>query len=260
MKPDELNARTQRWFVCAGFVSTPLMFVGLALARVIFPAHNAKWSANHIVHIYERHPNLVQTGLVVAMIAFALWGLWMAVISMWIWRMESRRYPVLTIASILLAAINVMVVEMMCLMYAVTAFRAGEINPQITLSLNDISWFLYYYTWPPYILWLLVVAIAVFRDKSVPMVFPRWFGWLTIGTVVVILPNVVGAFPFAEKGPFAWDGFITFWLVAAAVGTWSLACDYLLMKAIGREGEKVKQYQKVVAPVADVADGQGRDR
>lgn len=241
--PRALNATTQRWFVGLGIAAVPVMFIGLALARVILPAQNATWSADQIVEIYTQNYSLIQLGCVLAMFAFALWGPWTAVISMWIWRMESRRYPILTFATLILTAINVMVVEFMTIMYAVTAFRAGRVSPEITLVLNDIAWFFYYYTWPPYILWLIAIAVAIFRDHNTPGILPRWLAWLTLAQVVCILPNALQTFPFALNGIFAWDGLIPHWGVATFHGVWTIAMAWYLLKAISREEKLLESGQ-----------------
>ncbi|MCV7065904.1 hypothetical protein H7H51_09535 [Mycolicibacterium farcinogenes] len=227
-----LNARVQRWFVFSGVAAVPVMFLGLVLARV-FPAHNATWSADRIVEIYSRHSDVIQLGCLLMMISFAVWGWWQAVISLWVWRMESSRYPVLTFATLILAAINTMVVEIMSIMYAVAAFRAGRINPEITLTLNDLAWFFYYYTWPPYVLWLIAIAIAILRDRSA--LFPRWLAWFTLAQVVTILPNSLQTFSFGLVGPFAWDGFVTCVVVASFHGVWTVLLAVYILKAISRE-------------------------
>lgn len=229
-----LNVKTQRWFVILGIVAVPLMFYGLGLAKAL-PAHNATWSAERIVAIYNHDSDAIQLGCVVAMIAFALWACWQATISVWIWRIEGSRYPVLTFSTLILVAINTLVVEAMTILYAVAAFRAGHINPEITLTINDLAWYFYYFTWPPYILWLVTIAIAIFRDERVKPIFPRWVAWLTLAQVVTILPNSIQTFSWALVGPFAWDGWFTNYLVGAFHGPWNFVVAYYVWRAITRE-------------------------
>jgi hypothetical protein len=215
-----------------------VMFAGLLLARVL-PPHNATWGADRIVEIYSRNPDRIQLGCVLMMVGFACWGWWTAGISLWIWRMESRRFPILTFASLILTAINVTVVELMSIAYAVTAFRSGKLSPEITLTLNDIAWFLYYHTWPPYVLWLITIAIAILRDQNSPAHFPRWLGWFTVAQAVTILPNAVQTFSFALNGPFAWDGVVTNYWVATFHGIWTFVLAYYVLKAIALEGKRL---------------------
>lgn len=237
--PYGLNARTQRWFVFSGIAAVPVMFLGLVLARV-FPAHNATWSAERIVEIYSHNSDVIQLGCLLMMIAFAVWAPWQAVISVWVWRMESHRYPVLTFTTLVLVAINTMVVEIMSIMYAVAAFRAGRIAPEITLTLNDLAWFFYYYTWPPYVLWLIAIVIAILRDRHAPALFPRWLAWFTLAQVVAILPNSLQTFSFGLEGPVAWNGFVTCVLVASFHGAWTVLMAYYLLKAISRAERNLK--------------------
>lgn len=247
--PRDLNATTQRWFAISGVAAVPLMFLGLILARVV-PAHNATWSAAHVVEVYSSHPDRIQLGCVLMMIGFAFWGWWTAVLSLWIRRTESTRYPVLTYSALILTTINTIVVELMALSFAVTGFRAGHIDPDITLTLNDVSWFLYYYTWPPYVLWLITIAIAILRDHSTPAIFPRWLAWFTLAQVVVILPNSLQTFSWAWQGPFAWDGFVTHYVVASIHGPWTFAMVYYVFKAITHDERGLTAPPVPIAPPA----------
>lgn len=231
------DATIQRWFVYGGIAALPLMFAGLLLARVL-PPDSATWDAARVVAKYSHHPDLIQLGGVLAMVGFALWGPWTAVMSVWIWRMEWRRSPTLTFTSIILTAINIMVVELMAISFAVTAFRAGHVAPQITLTLNDVSWFLYYFTWPPYALWLIVIALAILRDRNTPSLWPRWLAWLTLAEAVTTFGNAVQTFSWGRTGPLAWNGWIARWGVASFHGVWTMAMAWTILKAISAESRR----------------------
>lgn len=63
--------------------------------------------------------------------------------------------------------------------------------------------------------------------------FPRWLGYLTLwmlacaelGTLAMIF----------KTGPFAWNGFFTFWLPLTIYAVWYTALTTLMLKAITRQ-------------------------
>jgi hypothetical protein len=234
----ELNATTQRWFVISGIAVVPVLCVGMIMARAL-PPPSPTFSAARIAHMYSQHPLVIQTGCVLMMVGFACWGLWCAVITLWIWRMESRQYPLLTFASAILVGFGLVAFEMTPIGWALVAFRAGQIAPDITRTINDFTWFLFFLTWPPFTAWFLVIAIAILRDRHSPSLFPRFLGWATVVTGILFIGS--GFVGFTKTGPFAWDGGITFWFELVIFGLWEIPMDLLLLKAIAKEERRLKE-------------------
>src|SRR4051812_14401692 len=102
----QLNAKTQRWFLGGGIGFLPVLAVGMVMVKALPPpAENL--SAARVADLYGHDHVVIQIGCVILAVGFAFWALWGSVITLWIWRMESRRYPLLTITSAILMGCQV---------------------------------------------------------------------------------------------------------------------------------------------------------
>jgi hypothetical protein len=259
---DDLNATIQRLFLVVGGIGIyPVLFIGMALLRFLPPPSPAQ-SAAHFDHQFAQHSTAVQFGCLLMSIGLAAWGLWAAVVTVWVRRMESRRYPVLTIAAVLLAGACALVFELTPMLWALAGYRAGQAPPDVTRALDDIGWFLFSYDWPIFTFWYLVVGIAILQDRNEPSLLPRWVGREVILTGLSLASiSTVG---FVKTGPFAINGLFSLWfpITAFVIGDFILTC--YLLKAIAREersgpqgGAEISDADRIVG--AGVA-GAGRSR
>ena len=77
------------------------------------------------------------------------------------------------------------------------------------------------------------VGFATLADKSAEPVFPRWSGFVNLWLGTLFLPG--GLIVFFKTGPFAWDGFIAFWIPFAAFALWFLVMTPVLLRAIRQQ-------------------------
>ena len=85
-------------------------------------------------------------------------------------------------------------------------------------TINDFGWFLYLYTWPPFSVWALAIALAILWDTSERPAFPRWAGYMNLWLALLLVP--AGLMLFFKSRPFAYDGIITFWVPTVAFFFW----------------------------------------
>jgi len=112
------------------------------------------------------------------------------------------------------------------------AFR-NELSPELALVFNDFGWILYLFITSPQIVQNLSIAAATLSNKTGKQVLPRWFGFLNIWVALGVMP--AGFIKFLRKGPFAWDGIISFWLVIASFTVWITSVLIVLNKAVNEE-------------------------
>ena len=225
----DLNATTQRWFLALGLLIVPMLLLGIVLGHQ-FPPTSPSASAVQIARLNTNHQTEIQIGCLIMMVGFSFMGLWGGVLTVWIWRMESHRFPVLTLSSAILGGCSSVFAILGTMCWAVAAYRPGVTSPDITRMLNDFGWFAQLYTWPPFLLWNLCFAIAVYRDTNTPRIFPRWVMWATVATMISYLP--AGLMGFVTSGPFSYDGFLSFWVAVGAFLVWNLIVDRYIWKAI----------------------------
>jgi len=239
MNDGQLNATTQRWFVIAGGIGLlPILLVGYLMTRAL-PPPSPMSSGARIAQLLSEHPNVVQAGCVILMMGFALYALWGSVITLWIWRMESsRQWPLLTIASAVLLAVQVTMLELIPWSLATATYRASSISPDITRIFSDFGWFGLIWIFPPFLLWFGVVAMAMLRDRSTPRTFPRWLGWFTAAVGLhFVLAGFMGV---SKSGPLSSDGIIAYWGVLMVFGIWEVVFDVYLLKAITAEERRLR--------------------
>ncbi len=78
---------------------------------------------------------------------------------------------------------------------------------------------------------IAVVALSTAARADSP--FPRWFGYYTIWTGLIFEVGPLGF--LVERGPFAWNGLIVFWLPLIFFGSWLGVTVWSLLRALGRQ-------------------------
>ena len=202
------------------------------LAGFIPPPH-ADDTAAQIAAMYRDHRDAIRIGTVVMTLAtlfIAPWGVAMASQT----RKTETGFPVLTIIQLICTGIVVFTIVLFVLIWAVASFRAGEIPVETTRALNDVAFFLLLFDWPPFCLWVLSFAVAIFLDRTEHPVFPRWAAYLNVWIVLLSLPGCL--IVFFKTGPFAFHGFVAFYFPVVVFFIWLVAMTYLTMVAIKREG------------------------
>jgi len=128
--------------------------------------------------------------------------------------------------------IGVLTVMFPVMIFGVAAFRP-ERDPQLTQLLNDVGWLIIIPAFPTFIAQFLAIAFGTWQDASPKPVFPRWVGYFNAWAALLFIPG--GFAFFFRKGPFAWDGILSFWVAASAFFVWLILMTYVMLKAINDE-------------------------
>jgi hypothetical protein len=230
-----LNPRVARGLLWTGPVVFAIgMVCFIAIMRFI-PPHDPTATAGQIATSYAEHKDRIRIGCFLLIIGWSLWCTWGAVIATMIRKTESR-LPVLTYASLALIGAGGVVFYLIPVAWVLAAFRPETTDPSVIQMLNDAGWFLVLYTWPPFALWCVVIAIAIFADKNEPAVYPRWVAYLNIWVAVLLIP--AGLIGFFKTGPFAYNGLFAFYLPWCVFFGWMIAMTVATFKAITREASE----------------------
>ena len=125
------------------------------------------------------------------------------------------------------------------------AFRP-ERNPEITQTLNDISWIIFLVTTTTVLLQNLVIGMLVLQDKSANPIFPRWYAYFNFFAVAGVMP--AGFVVFFRTGPLTWKGIIVWAIGVSVFFVWICATAWLIHVAAGRQRDEHTAAQAV--PVA----------
>ncbi|KAJ5986378.1 hypothetical protein N7451_010743 [Penicillium sp. IBT 35674x] len=101
------------------------------------------------------------------------------------------------------------------ILFALIALRLDR-DPKLTQLLSDLAWLYFTMLVPTLYFQDLLIGAIIRSDSRERPIVPRWLAWAN-----EILPlgwfGAWGTFCVLD-GPFAWNGFITFWLTVAAYG------------------------------------------
>lgn len=114
-------------------------------------------------------------------------------------------------------------------MFLTAVFRP-DTDPQILSLLNDATFLTFVGSLGCFAANYAVLAIAVLLDEN--EIFPRWFAYMAIWQVVTEL-LAAPVFIF-KKGPFAWNGVISFWEATGVFGIFLVFLIALLRTSVQR--------------------------
>jgi hypothetical protein len=217
-RDDRVERIAQRLCLIAG----PITLIGFAVGAIpighfVPPFVAPGDTAAQVAALYAEHATRIRWGAMIAMISLSMltpWGIAVAVQT----RQFGGRSPTLSYVQIASAAIATTIIVLMCMFWAIPAFRPGQVPPDIIRTLNDIAYFLIVWPYFPFTIWLLSVGLAVLLDPGKDPVFPRWVGYFSLWNAISYLP--AGFMCFFHSGPVAWNGILALYIPLGSFFTW----------------------------------------
>jgi hypothetical protein len=238
MSTDQFDSRTpatstlvQRICIWCGPIGGTLAAIGLWPLAGFLPPPSPADSAHAIVTRYTTNATGIRVGMILCAAGFTLIAAWGCVIAERTWRAENAS-PALTFIQIAMLGVSLFVGVLFALAATLGTFRAGNIDPSITLTLNDLTWFTFL-IWAPFALWLAAIALAVLLNTAVAPPLPRWLGWLTLWVALLGVPAAL--IPFFKHGPFAYNGLLAWYVPAFAFFIWLPPMTYALLRGASDE-------------------------
>jgi hypothetical protein len=198
----------------------------------MIPPPDPTWSADQVVAFYAANTAGIRAGLVVSMLSAALGFLFPVVITMQLRRIHDR-WSAMSIAQLVtgVTVTPVFVVPMFAM--AAAAYRPLERDPLDVQLLNDVGWLLFVGYAGPAMVQAACIAVAVFQDRRVEPVFPRWVGYYNVWTAIGFAPGALDL--CFNSGPFAWNGVFAFWIPLFVVVSWYAVMTYAVLRAIRQQ-------------------------
>jgi hypothetical protein len=166
-------------------------------------------------------------------LAWVLLIFWTVQFGLMLWRLDSGTGPRIiaggTIASAMTIPFLMMVITAF---WAVAAYRASQVSPDIIEVLNDLGslgsfiWF-----------WTALVTMSIggwlmLRSAEGPNGFPRWVGWLGVVCGLTQLPAV--ACQFIYQGIFSLNGLLGWYIPMAGWVVWMVTTSCVMYRMIKR--------------------------
>jgi hypothetical protein len=218
--------------VWSGIALIVAMVIAQGFLMHFIPPPSPALSAKELAQKFIDRRDEIRLGCLIQCIFWSFWATWGIGITIFIRKME-RSYPILTYTSIALVGGGYVFFILIPMTWAVIAFRPETLDPSIIQIMNDWVWFDFLFTWPPFALWMVVIALAIFKDHNVPTLYPRWVAYLNIWCAILIFP--AGLIAFFHKGLFAYDGVGAFWIPFAVFFGWMITMSVTTLQAINRQ-------------------------
>lgn len=203
--------------------------VSQGLLMGFIPPPSPSLSAEELAKIFIERKTGIRIGTFIQCIFYTFYLTWAMSIVMLMRRME-RGLPILTYVSIANTGGGYVFFLLMPITWAALAFRPEEMDPHFLQFMNDWVWFVFILSWPPFAIFMICIAIAIFRDHNVPTIFPRWVAFFNLWCAFLIFPAAL--IEFFKTGPFAYDGLISFWFIYIVFFGWIMTMSVLVLRAV----------------------------
>ncbi|EHB58090.1 hypothetical protein MycrhDRAFT_0526 [Mycolicibacterium rhodesiae JS60] len=215
-----------------GVVYVALLLFGWWVVGGFFPLHRPGADAGEIATFFREDVVGIRLGMVIVMWGAAVFLPFTATIADFVARFEGRNGPLTRIMTMAGYA-NAMLTFYPPLWWIIASWRVDERAADTTRLLNDIAWLQFIGGLSLIMPMFVVLAVVALGDKSERPVFPRWFGYQSIMTFALFLPDQM--LFFFKSGPFAWNGVLGFWIPLTVFCSWFIAIFVLMRRALSRE-------------------------
>jgi hypothetical protein len=201
------------WWVLAGFVPPP----------------QPSAPAQELVAHYQTHGVAIRAGMVVAMFGAMMAMPLGACVAYFVRRIEGFTGP-LTMLQIMGAVGMAVLTFYPPMWWLIGLFRPDRSPQELTRMLSDAAWLQWVGGLTIYYPTIITMAVAAFIAKDGSRYLPRWFGYVNLWLVVLLLPGQM--IFFFKSGPLAWNGLFAFYLAFVAFGLWFPIAFVVLRRAV----------------------------
>jgi hypothetical protein len=228
-----------------------LMAQGVAiipLMRVV-PPPSPTWSAQRLAEWYQGH----STAILIASVLLGWVSGCLIQFAVVLWHQARRVESGAKIWSTLIlvsGSITAVFIGMLGLCFGTAAFTPDR-APEITQLLHQFAVFFLVTTDQLYLGAWVALAVICFTTPDRPdNPFPRWWGWTTVWTIILLEPGAVAFLP--KTGLFAVNGILAFWIPLVIFGLWLMGQTGLIWRAL-----KIQDQMDVADDRVTVADDIG---
>jgi hypothetical protein len=230
MKQGSQSLRGVRAFLWAGPLLSLIFFIGVVPLMGFIPPMHPTDSAAEIARRYGDNTDSIRIGTWCIMLAVGLiapWGVGLAVLT----RRIQGTSPTYTYLQLVCVAIGVVIGMGFPLCWGVASYRPDGLAPDTIRMLNDFGWFFFLFDYPPFCIWFVAVALAIFSDSSEHPLFPRWTAYVSIWVCLLSIP--AGLMLFFKTGAFAYNGLIAMYVPLAVFFVWIIVMTVTGLRALG---------------------------
>lgn len=213
------------WSGAAFLVVYLIGFVGFAH---FVPPPPPSLTADQVAALYDGNRFGIRFGMIVALIGSTLLFPYFTLISLRMARAE-RGTPVLAAIQFGGAVLLIVFFGLCSMLWIAASFRP-ELDPTTVRALHDLSWLVFVMVFPAFTLQMICIAVAGFLDDSPRPIWPRWVSYVNVWMGIAGMGG--GLAVFFTSGPFAWNGFVGFYIPIVAFVAWLVVMTVVLRRGV----------------------------
>jgi hypothetical protein len=211
--------------VAVTWIAAFLLFPGFT------PPMSPRASATEVAEFYSDNTSRVQASMILFnWFSVALIPILMLIVERM--RGMAHRTPVLRYCVIGVAAAAPIAFLTSTVFWLIAAFRPDR-QPELTQLLNDLAWITFTCGVPFLIALCAFLALSIAYDDQDKPVFSRWIATFNVVIAIALVPACFAGLTL--NGPFAWDGFVSFWVKNIAIALWIIVMAVVLGNAMTRD-------------------------
>src|SRR5581483_6465773 len=148
----ELSPTLLRRFAWTGPGLIVVFSIGLVALARFFPPPPPSAPARDVTALYQAHAGAIRLGCFVMIVGLVLLIPWGVALAAWTRRIPAVS-PALASAQLVCVGVSTALIEFIPTVWALAAYRPGEVSADVTQTVNDLGWFLLLFAWPPFSLW-----------------------------------------------------------------------------------------------------------
>ena len=227
-----MTPSAHRMCLWSGHMCTVLYLFGfIFLADFVFipgpdaPADElAQW-------LFDRKTSFI-AGCCMMIFAAAFMAPWGASLAIWTRKTESR-FPVIYVTQIVCLAASTALFVLIEIFWALAAYRATEINPELTQAIYDAGWFVFLFIGPAFYMWVCSFGLGVLLNPPEHQMFPRWVGYYSLASVLCWVMGMMAM--FFDFGPADYSGMLPTWIPLIEFFLWMEILTFYGLKAINKQ-------------------------
>lgn len=228
-----ISGKSQRHIIWLSIALSVIFSIGYVMTG-FFPPPPPTLSADEVAALYQSDNMQLRVGVVLCLFSGAFLMIWGVVVSAQMARVE-KGVPVWAIIQGLAAAMGGLIFTLPLLFVGVAAFIPDR-PAEITLLMHQLAFLtlitpVTFFTFQA--LPVGIIALSKSNAAAEHSPFPRWIGYLTLWMLACAELGL--AAQLFMSGPFAWNGFFTFWTPLTIYGIWYTALTRLMLKAITQQ-------------------------
>lgn len=226
----ELHTRSISEWLClwSGLAAIALVGAGFLIGNLLPPPSPADTAAEAAA-FWRETPDSRRIGLVLMVVGSTLFVPFAVAIAVALRRVEGPGSPMalVQVAGGTITAATAVVYEFIML---AIVYRP-ELPDTTIQALSTVAWIAFVGLWTPGALQGVAVGVATLGSRG-QTALPRWAGWFSLWMAFTSLSGSL--VPFLRDGPFAWNGFLGFYVAATVFFLWYLVMTYALWRAARR--------------------------